>query len=177
MCKLMIRYEPFEKWLERHPIEQQELYKLAPELVKIRYNPNYGWNQTELLYRANSGMSSSGELLTDLYAFGAWRFERLQGAEAAVWISGVWLNKEFQGRGLGSLLHKLRLQYLKDMGYLVAHCCTYTPIPGMRQPWEGRTKELAEKRRHILLKHGWVEDYTYESPQEANTVTMWHKVL
>lgn len=168
MCKLVLRYESFEKWLERHPVEQQELYKLAPELVEIRYDHRY--HRTELMHR-------SGELLTNLYSFGTWTITQLNGAEAAVWISRVWLDKSFQGRGLGSLLHKLRLQYLKDMGYLVAHCCTYDPIPGMYQPWEGRTKELAEKRRHILLKHGWVEDYTYESPQEANAVTMWHKVL
>lgn len=159
-------FRRFQDWLSNHPVEQAELKRLLPELHEIKScTTHYG--QVHIVVK-NQG---------DPYRVGHWDFNHMDGAETAAWISRVWLSEDLRGRGLGTFLHGLRLQYLKDMGFLVAHCATYYPIPGMRQPWVGRTTELAQKRRHVLEKHGWVADYTYDSPEEANTVTMWHRIL
>jgi GNAT superfamily N-acetyltransferase len=73
-------------------------------------------------------------------------------------------NALYRGKGIGQLLHQIRLDIFKDMGFSRAICTT-------------NGDSLSEE--HILKKFGWVEnkENRFVNKRSDHEIKIWHKDL
>lgn len=93
---------------------------------------------------------------------GQFNLTELPGCCGVVVSHGALVHEKFRGKGVGDLLHKLRLEAAKEQGYGLALCTT---IAGN------------EEQKKILLKNGWVCFQTFKNPKTRHLIELWSKVL
>lgn len=89
------------------------------------------------------------------YGVACFTLTQLPGCCGVLVSTGAWVG--YTGRGIGTLLNKLRIELAKNMGYGILMCTDLTD-------------NIAQRR--ILEKNGWKDIYDFTNPRTGNHIAV-----
>lgn len=123
-------------------------------------------HETKKAYRLRYSLSDLTRLrysLSELTTHWAgYKLSPFPGCCGIVVSFNAFIDKDYQGYGLGQWFHQQRLTLMKVLGYSCAMCTVTSDN---------------DVEKHILTKNGWKSVHSFKNSRTGNTVEIWVKDL